>query len=101
MSNALQVNFRGVPPSETLVAMAAEQSRLIRRRQPELGECLVVIAAVHEARRSTTHAVVRFGELGSAHARQAEARHADPQVALRRALSEVSLPRFQSRAVAH
>jgi hypothetical protein len=96
MSSALQVSFRGLPPSEELVALAAEQYRLIHRDRPGFGECLVVIQADRDARRPVAHALVRIGDASESGAQQAEAKHSDPQVALRRALgamrSRLALP---------
>ena len=90
MSIALEVSFRGVPPSEALVAMAAEQYRLFKRDQPDVGECLVVLQANSDARRGRlTHALVRLGAPGSPRMREAEARHRDPGTALRHALSNL------------
>ena len=96
MSSALQVSFRGLPPTEELVALAAEQYRLIHRDQPELRECLVVIQAGPDRKRPIAHALVRIGDSSEAGAQQSEARHSDPQVALRRAIgamrARLSLP---------
>jgi hypothetical protein len=86
MSSALQVSFRGLPPTEELVALAAEQYRLIHRDQPDLRECLVVIQAGPDSKRPIAHALVRIGDASEGGAQQAEARHSDPQVALRRAI---------------
>ena len=98
MSSALQVSFRGLPPTEELVALAAEQYRLIHRDRPGFGECLVVIQAGHDARRPIAHALVRIGDASADGAQQAEAKHSDPQVALRRAIgamrSQLALPRI-------
>jgi hypothetical protein len=87
MSSALQVNFRGVPPSEALVATASAHYREFLRDRPALDECLVVIQSVRVADRSLVHAVVQLTESGSAAGQQTEAKHVDPNIALQRALS--------------
>jgi len=103
MSSALQVSFRGLPPTEELVALAAEQYRLIHRERPGFGECLVVIQAAQDARRPIAHALVRIGDASESGAQQAEARHSDPQVALRRAIGamrlQLALPRVAESGV--
>ena len=86
MSIALEVSFRGLPPSEALVEMAAQHYRQFKRDQPELGECLVLLEVASGARKPLTRATVRLGAAGSANAEQAEAEHRDPHLALEQAL---------------
>jgi len=90
MSHALQVNFRRLPPSETLVALAAERYALLRRTLQGPGECLVSLEAQEHARRPLTHAVVSVQSEGLPRA-EARVSHRHPHTALSLALTDVQL----------
>jgi hypothetical protein len=86
MASALQVNFRGVAPSEGLVEMASAHHRELIRERPTLAECLVVIEATHEGERPVVHALVHWTSAEGDDSQHGEGKHADPRAALRRAL---------------
>jgi len=88
MSRALQVSFRGLPPSERLVALAAERYRQMQRLLPGHDELLVTLEREARPRRAQAFAFVLLRISGSTHT-EAMATHSDPHVALSTALGEV------------
>lgn len=86
MASALQVNFRGVAPSEGLVEMASAHHRELIRERPTLAECLVVIEATHDGEQPVVHALVHWTSAEGDDSQHGEGKHADPRAALRRAL---------------
>jgi len=86
MASALQVNFRGVAPSETLVEMASAHHRELVRERPALAECLVVIEATQDGEQPVVHALVHWTSAEDGESQHGEAKHADPRAALRGAL---------------
>lgn len=58
MSQALQVSFRRVLPSEPVVALAAQRFRHVHRARPDVRECCVVVEAMDEKRPKLVQAVV-------------------------------------------
>ncbi len=89
MSHALQVRFRKLVPSESLISLAAERYRKIRQMLRGPGECLVSIETRDDRKRPVTEvAVVLVFEDGPVVV-EASACHKSPRIALSLAFADV------------
>ncbi len=87
MSQALQVSFRQLIPSEGLVGLAAERYRRFGSSLHGPSQCWVSLEALPSDQAQTLAQVrIESGGTGWAHA---EARHSDPYTALETALTSL------------
>jgi hypothetical protein len=90
MTQAIQVNFRRLLPSEELVTLANERYRNLRKARPEIEECSVSLEGLEPA---TTRLVQATITLHQQHKEIASARavHRSPAIAFNLALAQIQV----------